>query len=184
MKHVALVRLALGLLAPLAIAASACSDDGSNPTSVLAANKSTSGDTGTSGSGSKPPGDTATHGDTGKTPPPTYANLITIAVHVGSSTSTTDTLASAPVAGATATVFKIELVPTTGGPDTLTVVETKVGSGTTDANGDVSFAQLPSVLYRIQADGPAGSGLGSVSARIAPPYQATVRLPLILRRVP
>jgi hypothetical protein len=55
-----------------------------------------------------------------------------------------------------------------------------VATATTDANGKARFAALPAAQYRVEAVRD-GSGGGTASVTLAPPYAANVSLLLILR---
>lgn len=168
MKHAVLPRLALAMLVPVAIGISAC-DTGKNPAGLFA---------GGPNAGSDDQG--------GSTRTPTPADSFTLTVHVGSGISITDTVHSVPVAGATVALSKTvwKFITHGTGADTVAGTEVQVASGTTDANGDVRFEKLSLDLYRIQADGPADSGLESRWVKAELVHVANVRVPLILTRAP
>jgi hypothetical protein len=126
-----------------------------------------------------PPG---TSGDTAGTPAPVPASTIELAVYVGIASPGPDTLASTPAANARVSVLRRAFTPGTG-PDTLVVTETLVASGTTDALGNASFANLPAAGYRIEA--VAGTHPNSPTAvQIAPPYPSKVAASIIVRPRP
>jgi hypothetical protein len=107
------------------------------------------------------------------------ATAIDLAVTVGSAVAGQDTLAYTPLANATVKVFSRTLVHSNAsGRDTLSLSENEVARGTTNAAGEVSFAALPAVAYRIEAALGAGSPW---SLFIAPPYPEDVRVRLIVR---
>jgi hypothetical protein len=122
--------------------------------------------------------------DTGRTtsPPPQPASAIHLTVYVGIASPGPDTLHSTPAANARVTVLNRTFTRGTG-PDTLTVTETAVASGVTDALGNTSFDNLPAAGYRIEAvvDGRSGS---PASIQIAPPYASTVAASIIIRPTP
>ena len=137
------------------------------------------------------PGDTARSGpatpapspasDTNRTTPPAPvpASTIRLTVYVGAATPGPDTLHTTPVANARVAVLSRTFTRSTG-PDTLTVTEAQVASGTTDALGNASFGNLPAAVYRIEAvaDGRPGS---PASIQIAPPYASEVATSIIFR---
>jgi hypothetical protein len=87
---------------------------------------------------------------------------------------------SSPLANATVTLSSQTTTRKAGsGADTLTLVETVVATGSTDAAGDVVFAGLTPLPYRIDAV-RAGGG-AATTIRIAPPYASTVRVAVIIR---
>ena len=118
--------------------------------------------------------------DTGRTPtPPPSASTFRVTVYVGAASPGTDTLHSTPVVNAHVTVLRRTFTRTTG-PDTLTVTETPVASGTTDALGNASFGNLPAANYRLEAvaEGLPGS---PASIQIAPPYPSDFSTWIIFR---
>ena len=180
MNHAPLARLALGLSLPVAIAISGCGD--SNNPAGLSAGGGSSGNGGQSGSS----GGTSGQGNNGTRTPPTAADSFTLSVHVGSGPSITDADHSIPVAGAAVSIFKTEWTFITHGTgaDTMSGREVQVGSAITDSEGNVRFEKLSQDLYRIQADGPADSGLESRWVRAELLRQANVSVPLILKKAP
>jgi hypothetical protein len=159
--------------AAMLLVLAACGGDATSPTDPGAA--------GSLSASQVPPG---TSGDTARTnpPPPTPASAIELAVYVGIASPGPDTLASTPAANARVSVLRRTFTPGTG-PDTLIVTETLVASGTTDALGHASFANLPAAGYRIEA--VAGTQPNSPTAiQIAPPYPSKVAASIIIRPVP
>lgn len=115
-------------------------------------------------------------------PPPPVARFNLTAAVVGpvASTAPGDTLGRAPVAGATVRVYQI--VPNTaGGRDSL-VVGPLVATGTADASGIVTFRDVASGSYSVQASGPAGAGWADGRVDFGPPRQSDVRVVVTLRR--
>ena len=171
MRHIIRRRpsvVAAGLLVVLA----ACSD--SAPISAP-------DDAGTTrGQSAAAPSDTAVTGTGTPTTPFTPATKIDLGVTVGTAVAGKDSLAYAPLAGAKVTVYSRTLVPMAGGRDTLTVAESVVASATTDASGTARFTGLPAAQYRVEAIRE-GSGGGSASVNLAPPYAADVGVLLIIR---
>lgn len=153
------------LVAGLLLALSACSD--STPISAPVG-----GSTSTLGQTLSSPGDTALTG----TPFVPSAN-VDLAVTVGAAVAGQDSLQYTPLAGAKVTVFARKLVATPGGTDSLSVSETVAADATTDANGKVRFAGLPSAEYRVTAV----ATLGAASVTLAPPYPAAMNIRLIIR---
>jgi hypothetical protein len=164
MRHATRYRPSI-LVAGLLLALSACSDSapiaapGGGSTSALGQTLSS-------------PGDTALTA----TPFVPSAN-VDLAITVGAAVAGQDSLQSTPLASTKVTVFSRKLVATPGGADSLTVSETVVADATTDASGQVRFAGLPSVAYRVAA---LGTG-GSASVTLAPPYPAAMNIRLIIR---
>jgi hypothetical protein len=117
--------------------------------------------------------------DTGQTTPPAPppATTIRLAVYVGIASPGADTLHSTPVANARVAVLSRTYSRSTG-PDTLTVTETLVASGTTDALGNVSFGTLPAAGYRIEAT---VDGRPPANIQIAPPYSDEVSASIVFR---
>jgi len=160
-------RWAMALALGLGLAA--CSSDGASPTTGILTPKS-----------SETPGDSAIN----TTPPgqPPTSGPFTLAAHVGIAVAGPDTLQNTPLAGALVTVYRLDLQRVPGATaDTLTTVETAIGSATTNAAGDASISNLPSAAFRIEAAPPAGSNVASGSLRISGPYPSTVHLLIILR---
>jgi hypothetical protein len=126
------------------------------------------------------PAPPATSDTVRNTPPaPVSASVIELAVYVGVAQPGPDTLKSTPAANARVSILRRTYVSSTG-PDTLTVKDVLVASGTTDALGNVSFSNLPGVSYRIEAvavDHPAAPA----ALEIAPPYASKVAASLFIR---
>jgi hypothetical protein len=93
---------------------------------------------------------------------PTAGDTFSLTVHVMRGSSTTDTINGVPVSGAAVRISKTVWTFIHGnGADTMSGADVEVATGGTDANGDIRFEKLSADLYRIQADGPAGSSLES-----------------------
>jgi hypothetical protein len=109
----------------------------------------------------------------------------TLVVHVGTPhVGAADTLVNDPVAGATVTVAKFDYIFSGGnGADTVQITEVPVANATTDASGDVTFANLKSEPgYVVKAAPPAGVNLTSARVVIPQAYSATMRTTLVLRK--
>lgn len=160
-RYAVALALALGLVA--------CRSDSASPTTGISTPKS-----------SEAPGDTAI--STAPPGQPPASGPFTLAAHVGVAVAGPDTLQNTPLAGAVVTVYRLDLQRVPGATtDTLTTVETAVGTATTNAEGDASIPNLPSAAYRIEAVPPAGSNVATGSSRISGPYPSTVHLLIILR---
>ena len=169
----AVARLAFILLTPIAIAA-ACTD---NAASGLAP------DAPGANSGAGDLGGNWTQG--GKTSSPAAGDTFSLTVHVLAGASITDTINGVPVPGAAVRLSKTVWTFIHGnGADTMSGHYVEVTTATTDANGDIRFEKLPADLYRIQADGPTGSGLESRWLKREVLLVANVRVPLVLMKAP
>jgi hypothetical protein len=166
-------RLAFILLTPIAIAA-ACTD---NAASALGP------DARGANSGAGDLGGNSTQG--GKTSSPTAGDTFSVTVHVLAGASTTDTINGVPVPGAAVRISKTVWTFIHGnGADTMSGADVEVATGRTDAKGDIRFEKLSADLYRIQADGPAGSSLESRWLKRELLLVANVRVPLVLVKAP
>jgi hypothetical protein len=180
-------RRVVGVLGAATVAvALACSDSGvSDPlhrSSNTGQGAGLSADTGTHTGGSTGnPHDSSGSG----TPAPKPVSAFTLAVHVGTPhAGAIDTLQNDPIAGATITVAKFGYIFTGGGgADTIQITEVPVASGTTDANGDVSFPNLKGEAgYVIRATPPAGLNLAAARVTIPQAYSETIKTTLVLRK--
>jgi hypothetical protein len=179
---------AVGVFAALGLAvALACSD--SSPNDPLRR-------TTDAGTGAGLTSDTATHGGgTGGTPhdtggpgnpaPPKPVSVFTLIIHAGTQhPGAADTLQTDPLPGATITVTERGYVFTPGnGQDTLTFTETVVATGTTDANGDVTFPNLKGTsTYVVKSAPPSGVALSAPTVTIPNAYSATIKTTLVFRK--
>jgi hypothetical protein len=173
------------------IAIAACSDadtlgptppaSGSLSSTTGAGGTDTSRQTGGDTSSSHPGKDTSTT----HPPAPKPVEKFTLVVHVGSTVpASTDTLLDDPIAGATVTVSHRTYVLTgKQGSDSLQIVDTAVGSATTDAGGNASFAGLKGTdAYVIKVDGPSGSGYATSTTSIYQAYFDTITIHMMLRK--
>ena len=168
------IRISLFALAVAALAA--CSDT-TQPTVDLGGGNTAGG----ADSGSTNPGTPGGGPDTALTHPdnPTPVDHVTLHVTVARPVGGADTLSTHdPVAGAEVSVLKQQLVPGPG-PDTLTVQETLVASGTTDASGQITFSDLPGSAYRVVAKSPDGSSTSSSAT--GTPWTSEVAVLVLLR---
>ena len=111
-------------------------------------------------------------------------DTFSLIVHVVRGSSTTDT-SGGPVSGAAVRISKNVWTFIHGnGGDTISGADVDVATGGTDANGDIRFEKLSPDLYRIQADGPTGSGLASRWVKQELLHVANVRVPLVLTKAP
>jgi hypothetical protein len=124
----------------------------------------------------------AAPGDTARTGVPlTSATAIDLAVTVATAVPGQDSLAHTPLANAKVTIYGQTLVAVPGArADSLKISENVVATATTDASGKARFAALPAAQYRVEAVRD-GSGGGSASVTLAPPYSANVAVLLIIR---
>jgi len=187
-RNLLVVAVAIGTT----IAIAACSDTdtlGPTPTAPGSLSSSSTGNggpdtsqhTGGDTSSSHPGKDTSTT----HPPVPKPVEKFTLVVQVGSQVPTsTDTLSSDPIAGASVTVAHRAYVRTgKQGSDSLQVVDTPVGSATTDASGNASFAGLKGTdAYVIKVDGPSGSGYAESTTSIYQAYFDTITIHTILRK--
>ena len=148
------------------------------------------------GTGAGLTSDTATHGGgTGGNPhdtggpgnpvPPKPVPLFTLAIHAGTPhPGAADTLQTDPLPGATISVTERGYVVHPGnGQDTLTFTETVVATGTTDADGDVSFPNLKGAsTYVVKSAPPAGLALSAPTITIPNAYSETIRTTLVFRK--
>lgn len=177
--HRAAPRLAFILFTAVAIVAVACGDNGASNLAPGTPGARSSNGTGNSGGngGNSPQG--------GKTSSPAAGDTFSLTVHVVSGQSAADTNSGVPVPGAAIRISKTVWTFIRGnGGDTLSGADVEVGTGATDANGDIHFDKLSLDLYRIQADGPTGSGLESRWVKRELLHVANVRVPLVLTKAP
>jgi hypothetical protein len=186
MNRVVTSRVATLMTAAIVVAIAACSDStGSTPgltgPNASASSGGSAGDTANNTPGNPGGG----HPDTGVTPKPGPKPVasFTLDVHVGSPLpGGTDTLATNPIAGATVSVFEETFTFTPhAGADTVNINETLVGSGTSDANGDVTVPNLKGTgQYLIKVAPPAGSNFGPASIPIFQAYVDLVKVMVTL----
>jgi len=187
MKQNVTNRAATLLVSSIFVVALACSDSSTNDPLRRSGN---------AGAGAGVSADTATHGggpvgnphDTGgpgnPTPPPKPVTSFTLVVHAGTPrVGAADTLLTNPLSGATVSVTQRAYVSSPGnGQDTLTFTETLIATGTTDANGDVSFPNLKgAATYVVKALPPAGLALSAPTAIIPNAYSETIKTTLVFR---
>jgi len=169
----AVARLAFILLASIAIAAAACTDNSDSGLAPDGHGANAGGDV----------GGNSTQG--GKTSSPAPGDTFSLTVHVVKGSSTTDTINGVPVPGAAVRISKTVWTFIHGnGADTMSGADVEVATGGTDANGDIRFEKLSPDLYRIQADGPTGSSLESRWLKREVLLVANVRVPLVLMKAP
>lgn len=168
----------------------ACSDAGS-PGGIDGPNPSAS-------SGPKGNGDTTTppSGNPAPTTPPDSSTAphnpsaqpvakFTLNLHIGTQhPGATDTLTNDPLAGASVKVIKeTTTFVQHPGADTVQFNDTVVGTGTSGADGLLSFANLDGTqIYKIQVAAPAGSDLGDTILWINRAYAVVLDVPVTLRR--
>jgi hypothetical protein len=135
---------------------------------------------------STPPSDSGTTST--PTPPTPVAQFDLTAIVAGAvnrATAGTDTL-PVRVAGAVLTVYRLERAAGTPG-STLDTLGTRVrvGSATTDANGQATFRGLAGgSAYVVSAEPPAGSPYASGNIVFPPPTTADMRIGFYLARKP
>jgi len=106
-------------------------------------------------------------------PVPNFAlKVVALGAIVGADTSRAER-----VSGATVTVVRTNGV--TG--DTLATPQT-LGTGTTDANGEAKFTQLPAGFYTIRVAPPAGSPYTAAQTSIYPPRSDDIFVTVTMRR--
>jgi hypothetical protein len=88
-----------------------------------------------------------------------------------------DTSGAEKVAGAAVTVVRVGGIQ----GDTLATPET-LGTGTTDANGEAAFAQLPGGFYTIRITPPAGSPYSETQSALFPPRYDNISVSVTMRR--
>ncbi len=184
MNRVVTSRAATLMTVVILVAIPACSDDGSRanltgPSASLAGGSPA--DSARNGGGNPPTG----HPDTGVTtnPAPKPAASFTLVVHVGTPRpGATDTLTTDPIAGATVAVFGQTVTPgTQQGADTLTISQTLIASGSSDASGNFAVPKLNGAsVYLIKVAPPAGSNLSSGSMIISQVSVDSVTVPITL----
>jgi hypothetical protein len=179
MNRVVTSRVATLMTAAIVVVIAACSDANGSQAGLTGPNASTSQGGSAGDSAKNTPGNPGGgHPDSGgtTTPAPKPVASFTLAVHVGTPRpGGTDTLATDPIAGATVSVYEETFTFTPHpGADTVNINTTLVGSGVSDANGDVAVLNLKGTgQYLIKVAPPAGSNLGPASI---PLYQAYVDL--------
>jgi hypothetical protein len=168
----------------------ACSDTNSQgdiagPNPSASSGPKGSGDTTTPPSGNPAP---TTPSDSGTTPGNPSAQPVakfTLNLHIGTPhPGATDTLTNDPLAGASVKVIKeTTTFVQHPGADTVQFNDTVVGTGTSGADGLVSFANLDGTqIYKIQVAAPAGSDLGDTILWINRAYSIVLDVPVMLRR--
>ena len=170
----AVARLAFILLTPVAMAV-ACSDNAGSGLAPGASGAPSSSTNGNSGGNSTQGGQSS----------PAAGDTFSLTVHVMGGASVTDTINGVPVSDAAVRISKTVWTFIHGnGADTMSGADVEVATGRTDANGDIRFEKLSPDLYRIQADGPAASGLESRWVKREVLHVAAVRVPLVLLKAP
>jgi hypothetical protein len=179
MKQFVTSRAAILMAGAIFAVITACSDSSNSPISGPKA--SANNDPRTSN------GDTAKHGGPGDTtgsrnPGPVAKFALT--VHVGSYRITgPDTESTDPIANATVSIYEQKTTITHTGPDTLHVDTTLVTTGSTDANGDVTFPGLKGALqYLITVAPPPGSAFDPTSFPLNFVTVEAIKLNVSLRR--
>jgi hypothetical protein len=89
-----------------------------------------------------------------------------------------DTSAAERVPGATVTVVRVGGIA----GDTLATSET-LGTATTNANGEATFAQLPGGYYTIRIAPPAGSALAPTQTAIPAPRSDQIVISVTMRKL-
>ena len=186
MKQKVMRRAASVLGASAIVVGLACSDSSTSEPFKRTANN-TPGASGSGDSTTNGGGPTGNHPDSSGSgnPAPKPVPSFTLVVHVGTPhVGAADTLVNDPVAGATVTVAKFDYIFSGGnGADTVQITEVPVANATTDASGDVTFANLKSEPgYVVKAAPPAGVNLTSARVVIPQAYSATIRTTIVLRK--
>ena len=186
MNRVVTSRVATLMTAAIVVVIAACSDTNSSQPGLTGPNGSTSqggsaGDTAKNTPGNPGGG----HPDSSGTPKPGPKPVasFTLDVHVGTPLpGGTDTLATNPTAGATVSVFEETFTFTPHpGADTIQLNQTLVGTGISDANGDVTVSNLKGTgQYLIKVAPPAGSNLGPATVSISQAYLDLVKVMVTL----
>ena len=112
------------------------------------------------------------------TPVPVF-QLTTTVVALGPASPRDTIRPSVPVAAAQVRVYHL-VRDSSGARDSLRVGPL-AASASTGADGRAVFRDLPSGLYSVQADGPAGQGYGGARLDFGPPTVADYRVTLVLR---
>lgn len=167
----------------------ACSDTGSSagidgPNPSASSGPKGNGDTTTPPSGNPAP-TTPPDSSTLHNPPAQPVPKFGLVLRVGTQRpGATDTLATDPLAGASVTLLKeTTTFVQHPGADTVQFNDTVVGTGTSDANGLVSFADLDGTqVYKIKVGAPAGSDLGDTILWINRAYTVVMDVAVTLRR--
>lgn len=168
----------------------ACSDAGSQadptgPNPSASTGPKGSGDTTTPPSGNPAPTTPPDSSTQPHNPAPQPVATFALNLRVGTPRpGATDTLTNDPLAGASVTVLKVTTTFVSHpGSDTVQFNETVVGTGTSDANGLASFANLDGTqVYKIKVAAPAGSGLGDTILWIDRAYAVVLNVPVTLRQ--
>jgi hypothetical protein len=159
----------------------ACSDSGSalgltGPKAAANNDPRTSGDTAKSG---------GTHDSTGShNPSRTPVDKFALTVNVGTPRpGATDTLSTNPVANASVSVYEETLTFVHNpGSDTVHISMDLVGTGTSDANGNVTIAGLKGAgQYNLKIVPPPGSALHATSAWINQAFTDAIKVSIVLR---
>ena len=178
-------------LATLALFAAivACSDTGSQadptgPNPSASTGPKGSGDTTTTPPGTPAPTTPPDSSTSPHNPPAQPVSKFTLNLHIGTQRPRgADTLTNDPLAGASVTVIKeTTTFVSHPGADTVQFNDTVVGTGTSDANGLVSFANLDGTeIYKIKVAPPAGTNLGDAILWINKAFSTVLDLPVTLR---
>ena len=183
MNRVVTSRVATLMTAAIVVVIGACSDTNGSQTNLTGPKTSTSAGGSQGDSTNTPPGNPGGgHPDSTHTPPnsnPKPVASFTLDVHVGSRRpGATDTLTTDPIAGAAVSVYEETYTFTPHpGADTVSINQTLVGSGVSDANGDFSVPNLKGASqYLIKVAAPAGSNLGPASVGISQAYVDPVKV--------
>ena len=184
------MRRAAGVVgASAVVVALACSDSGTSEPFQRSSNNGPgaglSADTATHSGGGGGSGGGSPHDSGSGTPAPKPVAAFTLAVHVGTPhIGAADTLLNDPIAGAAVTVAKFGYIFTGGGGnDTVQITEVPVATGTTDANGDVSFPNLKGEPgYVVTAAPPAGLNLRPARVILPQAYSETMKTTIVLRK--
>jgi len=187
--HVVTTRILSLTTLALFAAIVACSDTNSQ---ADIAGPNPSATTGPKGSGdtTSPPS-----GNPAPTTPPDSSTLphnspaqpvakFTLNLHIGTPRlGSADTVTNNPLAGASVKVIQeTTTFVNHPGADTVQFNDTVVGTGTSDANGLVSFANLDGTqIYKIQVAAPAGSNLGDTILWINRAFAVVLDVPVTLR---
>ena len=178
MKQVGTSRALALMTAAVVAVITACGDSGGTQGLSGPKASATNGPSGTAG-------DTAKHGgardSNSHTPAP--VTKFALKVHVGTpQAGATDTLTNDPLPNATVGVYEQTSTFThTPGADTVYLNSTLVATGSSDANGNVTFPDLKGASwYLVKAAPPPGSTLGIATTFINQAFADTVRLTIVL----
>jgi hypothetical protein len=179
MKQLVTSRAAVLMTGAIFAVITACSDSNSSPISGPKASANNdprpSGDTAKKGG----PGDTTGSRNPGTNPVAKF----TLTLHVGSYRTGSDSETTDPIANATVTIYEQKTTITHTGPDTLQIDTTLIATGSTDANGDVTFQGLKGASeYLIKITPPPGSLFDPTSFPLHFVTVETIKLDVALRR--